>query len=68
MKEFAFHPDKAAQALADAAEDFGYDCIIIDFDTCVLAEAMGATITFPGEEPARIAKSPLETIQGRART
>jgi len=48
MKEFAFNPDKAAQALADAAHDFGYDCIIIDFDTCVLAEAMGATITFPG--------------------
>jgi MtaA/CmuA family methyltransferase len=63
MKEFAFHPDKAAQALADAAHDFGYDCIIIDFDTCVLAEAMGATIVFPGEEPARIAKSPLQTIQ-----
>lgn len=66
MKEFAFHPDKAAQALADAAHDFGYDCIIIDFDTCVLAEAMGATITFPGGEPARIAKSPLERIQDGA--
>lgn len=63
MKEFAFHPDKAAQALADAAYEFGYDCIIIDFDTCVLAEAMGATITFPGDEPARIATSPLKAIQ-----
>ena len=63
MKEFVFNPDKAAQALADAAYDFGYDCIIIDFDTCVLAEAMGASIMFPGEEPARIAKPPLKTIQ-----
>lgn len=63
MKEFAYHPERAAQALADTAHDFGYDCIIIDFDTCVLAEAMGATITFPGDEPARVAKSPLQTIQ-----
>ena len=63
MKEFAYHPERAAQALADTAHDFGYDCIIIDFDTCTLAEAMGATITFPGDEPARVVKAPLQTIQ-----
>jgi uroporphyrinogen decarboxylase len=66
MKEFAFHPDKAAHALACTAEDFGYDGIIIDFDTCALAEAMGATITFPGDAPAHIETSPLETIQDAA--
>jgi MtaA/CmuA family methyltransferase len=66
MKEFAYHPDKAAQALADAAHDFGYDCIIIDFDTCTLAEAMGAAITFPGDEPARVVGAPLKTMRDAA--
>ncbi|MBI4474096.1 MAG: uroporphyrinogen decarboxylase, partial [Acidobacteria bacterium] len=63
MKEYAYHPAKAAQALADTAHDFGYDCIIIDCDTCVLAEAMGATITFAGDEPARIAVAPLASVR-----
>ena len=66
MKDYAFNPEKAAQALADTAHDFGYDCIIIDCDTCVLAEAMGATIAFPGDEPARIETSPLHSIQEAA--
>jgi len=62
MKEYAAQPEKAAQALADTAADFGYDCIIIDCDTCVLAEAMGATITYAGDEPARIDCAPLHSI------
>ena len=48
MKEFAFHPEKAAQALADTVRDFGYDGMIIDFDTCVLAEAMERPSRFRG--------------------
>lgn len=63
IKDYAYQPEKAAQALADTAYDFGYDCIIIDFDTCVLAEAMGATIMFEGDEPASISHAPLQTIQ-----
>lgn len=56
MAEFRDHPKHAAQALADAAYRFDYDCIIIDFDTCTLAEAMGATLVFPEDEPARVEK------------
>jgi len=67
LKDFAFHPEKAAQALADTAHDFGYDCIIIDFDTSSLAEAMGAVVTFPGDESARIVETPLKSIQDAAR-
>lgn len=63
IKEFVFNPDKAALALAETAHDFGYDCIIIDFDTCVLAEAMGATIAFHGDEPARILHAPLTAFR-----
>lgn len=55
LAEYRRSPEKAAQALADTAYDFGYDCIIIDFDTCSLAEALGAGCQFPEDEPARAA-------------
>ncbi|MCF6174887.1 MAG: uroporphyrinogen decarboxylase family protein [Victivallaceae bacterium] len=61
-KDYAFNPAKAAQALADTAYDFGYDCIIIDFDTCALAEAMGANIVFPENEPARIELDAIRSL------
>jgi uroporphyrinogen decarboxylase len=64
MAEFRDHPKRAAQALADAAYRFDYDCIIIDFDTCALAEAMGATLVFPEDEPARVAKPALTSLAG----
>lgn len=62
IKEYVYNPDKAAQALADTAYDFGYDCIIIDFDTCALAEAMGSKIVFESEVPARIEKPIAKSI------
>ena len=63
MKQYREDPVRAARALADCADEFGYDCIIIDFDTCSLAEAMGAEVTYPGNEPARILKHPLEDLE-----
>ena len=62
MAEFRASPKRAAQALADAARRFDYDCIIIDFDTCTLAEAMGATLVFPEDEPARVEKPALKSL------
>jgi uroporphyrinogen decarboxylase len=63
VKDYVYNPDKAAQALADAAYDFGYDCVIIDFDTCALAEAMGAKIVFEGEAPARIEAPAVKSVE-----
>ena len=62
MDVYRRDPRRAAQALADTAEDFGYDCIIIDFDTCSVAEAMGSKLTFPAEEPARVERYALEDL------
>lgn len=56
-------PALAARALADAAFDLGYDCIIIDFDTCALAEAMGSTLVFPEDEPARVSRFLLDSLR-----
>jgi MtaA/CmuA family methyltransferase len=62
MAGFRSNPKRAAQALADAAYRFDYDCIIIDFDTCTLAEAMGAVLVFPQDEPARVAKPAVKSL------
>jgi uroporphyrinogen decarboxylase len=62
MDEFRYDPHKAARALADAAYRFDYDCIIIDFDTVTLAEAMGAKLVFPPDDPARTAEPLLKDL------
>ena len=62
MNQFRRDPKLAARVLADTAFRFGYDCIIIDFDTCALAEAMGATLVFPEDEPARVETPALKSL------
>jgi MtaA/CmuA family methyltransferase len=63
MKQFRKNPAVAARVLADTCYDFGYDCIIIDFDTCTLAEAMGSILEFPDHEPARVKKYFLQSME-----
>ena len=63
MDDFRYKPEVAARAFADTAYDFNYDCIIIDFDTCVLTEAMGSVLEFPEKEPARVQHYFLSSIQ-----
>jgi uroporphyrinogen decarboxylase len=63
MEQFRRDPHVAARVLADTADDFGYDCIIIDFDTCTLAEAMGSTLVFPEHEPARVSQFALVRLE-----
>lgn len=63
MKQFRENPTIAARVLADTCYDFGYDCIIIDFDTCTLAEAMGSKLEFPVHEPARVKKYFLQSLE-----
>lgn len=62
MDAYRSDPHLAARVLVDAMREFDYDCIIIDFDTCVLAEAMGAGLEFPVNDMARVVHSPLEDL------
>jgi uroporphyrinogen decarboxylase len=62
MKQYRENPLLAAKALANTCYDFGYDCIIIDFDTCTLAEAMGSKLGFPDHEPARVNEYFIQSI------
>ena len=63
VEKFRRDPVHAARILADTACDFGYDCIIIDFDTCTLAEAMGSKLVFPEDEPARVKQYALASLE-----
>jgi uroporphyrinogen decarboxylase len=56
-------PELAANALAATAFDLGYDGIIIDFDTCTLAEAMGSKLVYPEDEPARVFEYALKRLE-----
>jgi uroporphyrinogen decarboxylase len=62
LQEFCSSPEKAAKALADAAYDFGYDCIIVAFDDCTLAEAMGAGVEFVEDQPPRISSPAVDSL------
>lgn len=62
MEEYRQDPKLAAKVLADAAYTYGYDCIIIDFDTCTLAEALGAELEFPRDGMATVKTPPLESV------
>jgi uroporphyrinogen decarboxylase len=63
MSQFRSDPILAARALAYTCFDFGYDCIIMDIDTCTLAEAMGSICEFPEHEPARVKKHFLTSLK-----
>lgn len=62
IRQFRENPLLAAKVLADTCYDFGYDCIIIDFDTCTLVEAMGSKLEFPENEPARVKEYFLQSM------
>ena len=52
--EFRSSPVKAAAAFIGAAERYGADGVLIDFDTATLAAACGANIDQPEDGPARV--------------
>lgn len=54
MKEFREDPRKAAKAFIQSVEKYELDGIMIDFDTTLLAGAIGAPVDYPEHEPARI--------------
>ena len=63
MEQFRRDLHRAARALADTAYGFVYGCIIIDFDTCTLAEAMGSAVVFPENEVTRVSHFALANLE-----
>jgi uroporphyrinogen decarboxylase len=59
MAEYRSDPKKMAKAHLDFARKYGLDGILLDVDTCILADAVGAPIDYPEDAPARRLHGPM---------
>lgn len=55
MKQFRSSPENIAKVFVDTAVKYGLDGILTDMDTALEAHAMGASVDFPEDDPARVA-------------
>jgi MtaA/CmuA family methyltransferase len=63
LEDYRRNPDAIATAHLRAVEKYGYDCILLDTDTTMLAEAMGATSECAPNEPGRIVAPAIHSLQ-----
>ncbi|MCG8311335.1 MAG: uroporphyrinogen decarboxylase family protein [Cytophagales bacterium] len=54
MKTFREDPRKAADAFIQSVEKYDLDGVMVDFDTTLIAGAIGVPVDYPVDEPARI--------------
>ena len=62
MEEYRTNPEAIARAHLTAVEKYGYDCMMIDTDTTMLAEAMGAKSECAPNEPGRIVAPAISSL------
>jgi uroporphyrinogen decarboxylase len=62
LEQYLTEPAVAARAHLQAVEQYGYDCILIDLDTTMLAEAMGACRDHTPGEPGHIAAPAIGSL------
>ena len=63
MRQFREDPRAIARAFTTAVEKYGYDGIVVDIDTATLAGAVGASIDFPEDLPARYTAGRLDELE-----
>jgi len=56
-------PEAIVRAHVQAYETYGHDCVLVDLDTTLLAEAMGAKAESQGDEPAHIATPAIAALE-----
>jgi uroporphyrinogen decarboxylase len=62
LEKYRADPEAIAKAHLDALEKYGHDCILIDTDTTMLAEAMGAKSECAPDEPGRIVAPAIRSL------
>ena len=62
LNQYRTDPQAVAKAHLAALEKYQHDCILIDLDTTMLAEAMGAGAECAPGEPGRIVRSASESL------
>jgi MtaA/CmuA family methyltransferase len=63
MERYRRDPEAIARAHLMAVEKYGYDCILIDTDTTMLAEAMGARSECAPGETGRIVEPAIRSLK-----
>jgi uroporphyrinogen decarboxylase len=62
MEKYRTDPEAIARTHLQALEKYGHDCILIDLDTTMLAEAMGARSECAPNEPGRIVAPAIRAL------
>ncbi len=62
MEKYRTDPEAIARTHLNAVDKYGHDCILIDLDTTMLAEAMGATSECAPNEPGRIVAPAIRSL------
>ena len=62
MEDYRVDPEAIARVHLQAVEKYGHDCILVDTDTTMLAEAMGARSECAPDEPGRIVEPAIRTL------
>ncbi len=62
MAQYRCDPEAVARAHYQAWEKYQHDCILVDLDTTMLAEAMGAPSDVSGDEPGHIAGPAITSL------
>lgn len=62
LEKYLTQPETAARAHLCAVEKYGHDCILVDLDTTMLAEAMGAKRDCTPNEPGHIAAPAISSL------
>jgi MtaA/CmuA family methyltransferase len=63
QEEYRNDPKKISQSHLQAVEKYGYDGIMIEMDTTVMAGSAGVPVDFPVNDPARVHEPLLTSIE-----
>ena len=67
LEDYLTDPECAARAHIEAVERYGHDCILLDLDTTLLAEAMGARRNATPNSPGHIAEPAIRNLSEAGR-
>ena len=62
IEDYRVNPEAIARTHLLAVEEYGYDCVLVDTDTTLLAEALGARSECAPNEPGRIVEPAIRSL------
>lgn len=62
MEDYRVNPDVIARVHLQSLDKYEHDCILVDTDTTMLAEAMGAGSQYAPNEPGRIVQPAIRSL------